>query len=351
MLHTINDEPKKNPMGTLSVSSKGFENYLKLFRGWGYQMISMTDLIEKNYDEKKNFVVLTFDDGFKDNLTVAMPIMKKYGARGTIFVNPDYVSEKSDSESDWGFMTWDEVKEAEASGVFDIQAHSMTHEFVFTSDKIIDYYSPSKFNKYYWLAWMLYPDSPKKWDSSAMQYKDMIPDGYPIFEYGRRISNRKFTPNQDFVNAVIAAGGDEEKAEFDGERGIYETDEEFNGYVKWEIEECKTVLENKLGKTIHTLCFPGGGYTDFALEITKNAGYKCYMTASKLRIGNNNDHLKTLYSGEFVGLNRTSFSLIHPRVLPASFWDYWVARLSLGAYQNKPVYKFIKKLMSKVFHA
>ena len=95
MLHTVNDQPKKNPMGELSVSSKGLEAYLKLFSRWHYQMISMDDLVLGNYDENKPYVVLTFDDGYKDNLTVAFPILKKYGARATIFVNPAYVSKKT----------------------------------------------------------------------------------------------------------------------------------------------------------------------------------------------------------------------------------------------------------------
>ena len=51
-------------------------------------MISIDDLINKRYDENKPYAVLTFDDGFKDNLTVAMPILKKYSARATIAAVP-----------------------------------------------------------------------------------------------------------------------------------------------------------------------------------------------------------------------------------------------------------------------
>lgn len=178
MLHTVNDHPKQNPLGALSVSSKGLEAYMKVFQRWKYQMISMDDLIRKNYDAVRPYVVLTFDDGFKDNLTIALPILKKYKARATIFVNPAYISSKSDADSDWGFMTWDEIRQAADSGVFDIQAHTMTHEFIFTSDKVVDYYTPEKFDQYYWLAWMLYPEAPTQWDSTVMKYRDKIPVGY-----------------------------------------------------------------------------------------------------------------------------------------------------------------------------
>lgn len=351
MLHTVNDFPKKNPLGVLSVSSNGFENYLKVFKKWNYQMISMDDLINRRYDSKKPYIVLTFDDGFKDNLTVALPIMKKYNARGTIFLNPSYVSDESDEKSDWGFMTWDEVLLAKKSGVFDIQSHTMTHEFIFTSDKVIDYYTPDKFDKYYWLAWMLWPDSPNSWNSSATQYSKKIPIGYPIFEYDRRLSAPKFNPSDEYISFLI---NEYNKGTFQtnyrGNHGTYETHEEYIKYAKWEIEECKKVIEKKLLQNIHTLCFPGGGYTNEILQIAKDCGYRCYMNASRLRVGNNHEHLEKLYENEFTGFNRTSFSLIHPGLLPDSFYDYWIAKLSLGTYQNKKLYSILKKFIASVIH-
>lgn len=350
MLHTVNNQPKLNPLGELSVSARGLEAYLKMFKKWHYQMISMDDLVFKRYDATKPFVVLTFDDGFKDNLTVALPVLRKYNAKATIFVNPAYVSKASDKNSDWGFMTWDEVSDAANSGVFDIQAHTMTHEFIFTSDKVVDYYSPEKFNKYYWLAWMLWPDSPRSWDSTANQYKVKIPTGYPIFEYGRRLSSARFVPSQEYVDFLMNSHlcGSDNVEEYNGKRGEYETDQEFSHCIAWQVAECRRILEEKTGKEIHTICFPGGGYTDEVLKIAENSGYRCYMNASRLRLGNNHEHIEKLHKGEFVGLNRTSFSLIHLGVFPESFYDYWVAKLSLGAYQNKKFYKLIKRALSKV---
>jgi peptidoglycan/xylan/chitin deacetylase (PgdA/CDA1 family) len=352
MLHSINNSPKKNPMGVLSVSTQGLESYLKVFKSWNYQMISMDDFVNRCFDQNKDYVVLTFDDGYKDNLTAALPIMKKYNARATIFVNPAYVSYNTDVDSDWGFMTWDEILKAEESGVFDIQAHTMTHEFIFTSDKIVDYYTPDKFNQYYWLAWMLYPESPRQWDSTAYKYRDMIPVGYPIFEYNRRISARKFTPDSVYVDYIIKNYGNTDKInEYVGLHGKLESQEEYENYITWEIVECKKILEDRLNKRIHTLCFPGGGYTEFALRCAEKTGYLCYMTASRMRIGKNTDHVEKLFQGKFCGLNRTSFSRIHPGVLPDSFWDYWTAKLSFGTYQNIKGYSILKKLLSKILHS
>ena len=71
------------------------------------------------------------------------------------------------------------------------------------------------------------------------------------------------------------------------------------------------------------------------------------MNASRLREGNNNDHINDLYDGNFVGLNRTAFSLIHLGLFSDSFYDYWVAKMSLGAYQKKQPWSTMKKILAR----
>lgn len=47
-----------------------------------------------------------------------------------------------------------------------------------------------------------------------------------------------------------------------------------------EISQSKTKLENIIGKTIISFCYPAGKYTEKTIEIVKNAGYK-YATTTK----------------------------------------------------------------------
>lgn len=352
MFHSVNQKRKEHPMGRLSVSPEGLEAYLNLLQKWHYQIISITELLEGQYDENENYIVFTFDDGFKDNLTVASPILEKYNAHATIFVNPGYFSEESDSASEWGFMTWDEVKKAEKSGIFDIQAHTMTHEFVFISDRIVDYYTPGKFEKYYWLAWMLFPESVHRWNSGAYSYRDRIPTGYPVFEYGRRIANKKFIPDKDYVDYIIDTFQRKKTVddEYHGERGQLENEEGYRRYITWEITECKQQLEDELQKRITSLCFPGGGYTDFALQEAEKCGYKCYMIGNQYEISDNFGHLEAIRQNQFDGLSRTSFSQHYLPFMPKAFTDEWIARISLGAFQNKPGYLFLKNVIKRIKH-
>lgn len=350
MFHSVNSASLPHPMKPLMNTKTEFEEYLKTFTRGGYQMISMDDLLQKRYDPARPFAVFTFDDGFRDNLLEALPLMQRYGARGTIFINPAYYTEVPDGVSPYGFLTKDEWKTASESGVFDLQAHTMTHEFIFSSDKVVDVYTKDKFEKYYWLSWMLFPEAVHHWDSRAEEYAERIPEGYPIFEYNRRLSAKKFTPSPTFVAAAVQAYQNGERnlealSALARQDGVFETDEEFSQVIFTQLSDCKRILEETTGKSVHTLCFPGGGYTDEVLSVAKDLGYRCYMRASRLKEGNNLDHLKAFYDGAFVGFNRMSFSKI--RKFNATLAARVTSSVTLGAYQKKPISVLLKKILRK----
>ncbi|MDG1173945.1 MAG: polysaccharide deacetylase family protein, partial [Opitutales bacterium] len=100
----LNNSPKKNNQGCavllyhrifnpsidaqlLSVTPENFEQQL-IFLKENYEVISYRTLIhrlvEKNLCDRS--ICLTFDDGYIDNLTEALPLLEKYSMPATIFV-------------------------------------------------------------------------------------------------------------------------------------------------------------------------------------------------------------------------------------------------------------------------
>jgi len=68
----------------------------------------------------KRAACLTFDDGNITVRTRAWPLLRRYGAKATLFIHPGGIGTK-------GKMTWAQLGEMARAGV-DIQSHGMTHE-------------------------------------------------------------------------------------------------------------------------------------------------------------------------------------------------------------------------------
>ena len=61
-----------------------------------YDIIPLEEVSERlSHPKKKKFIVFTMDDGYKDNLTKALPIFKKHDVPYTIFVTTDFPDQKA----------------------------------------------------------------------------------------------------------------------------------------------------------------------------------------------------------------------------------------------------------------
>ncbi|MBN2311374.1 MAG: polysaccharide deacetylase family protein [Candidatus Hydrogenedentes bacterium] len=74
-------------------------------------------------------VAVTFDDGYRDNLTHAAPVLHEFGIPATVFVVAGRMGGMLDHDHDpatSSLLTWDEARELASAGV-EIGAHSMSH--------------------------------------------------------------------------------------------------------------------------------------------------------------------------------------------------------------------------------
>lgn len=75
--------------------------------------------------------LITFDDGYADNLWYAIPVLKKFGITPVIFLTVDYIGSDHifdryrDKEKD-RLLNWDEVKNMSGEGVV-FGSHSLSH--------------------------------------------------------------------------------------------------------------------------------------------------------------------------------------------------------------------------------
>lgn len=102
-----------------------------------YQVITLkalVDALDKNKKIAKRSVVLTFDDGYRDNYTEVFPLIKKYQAPITIFVAVGFVEKKINffPNTIWQSLQADEIKTMADSGYVTVGAHGYTHKTLTT---------------------------------------------------------------------------------------------------------------------------------------------------------------------------------------------------------------------------
>ncbi|MCC5929255.1 MAG: polysaccharide deacetylase family protein [Cyclobacteriaceae bacterium] len=73
-----------NPVNEIFTDE--LEALIRFYKTKGIDIISLNQVPEYLHAKKKFFVVFTFDDGYKDNLRLGLPVFEKYNAPFTIYV-------------------------------------------------------------------------------------------------------------------------------------------------------------------------------------------------------------------------------------------------------------------------
>jgi peptidoglycan/xylan/chitin deacetylase (PgdA/CDA1 family) len=73
---------------------------------------------------------VTFDDGYRDNLTEAAPVLAEFGIPGTIYLPSRIIDGEVPFhwyENPPPALTWDEIGELVSGDLVDVQSHTLTH--------------------------------------------------------------------------------------------------------------------------------------------------------------------------------------------------------------------------------
>lgn len=94
LLHKIyNSRDEVTPLnGTISegVDRHQFETFVKYFSDRKVKFIDETDILQNKLDPGKQYIYLTFDDGYYNNFR-CIDILNKYNAKATFYISTDHV--------------------------------------------------------------------------------------------------------------------------------------------------------------------------------------------------------------------------------------------------------------------
>lgn len=108
----------------LRVPKEVFREQMKYLKENGYTTLTLDELysfLVKNKPIPEKSIVITFDDGYKDNYENAYPVLKEFGLNATVFV----ITSSVDNEKD--YLTSSQLKEMDKNGV-DIESHTVNHD-------------------------------------------------------------------------------------------------------------------------------------------------------------------------------------------------------------------------------
>lgn len=122
-----------------NISIEVFEQQLAYLKQQQYQVLTLGEIVERMTAGEalpQRCVALTVDDAYESFLTGAMPVLRRYGYRATLFVNTDSVGAGS-------YLDWTQLRALAQEGI-EIGNHSAAHPY-FVSRQ---YRDPDG-----WLAW------------------------------------------------------------------------------------------------------------------------------------------------------------------------------------------------------
>jgi peptidoglycan/xylan/chitin deacetylase (PgdA/CDA1 family) len=142
MYHRISDETEgRHPYYETNTSPQAFARQLQFLREQGYSTVQLDRawncLVAGETDKK--YVMITFDDGYRDFYDAAFPILSQNGFTATVFVVTSKVNDCRSELKGKECLTWAEVRELHRHGM-GIGSHTVSHpELKFLSPKEVDY--------------------------------------------------------------------------------------------------------------------------------------------------------------------------------------------------------------------
>ncbi|ELR63994.1 Polysaccharide deacetylase [Photobacterium marinum] len=113
------------------------EKHFKLLKKMGFETLTFADFQDRGtmsrLEAGKRYIMITVDDGYRDNYELLFPLLKKYGFKAVIYTvtGVDYnrwdVENPGQAEKRAELMTPKQIKEMADSGLVEFGGHTLTH--------------------------------------------------------------------------------------------------------------------------------------------------------------------------------------------------------------------------------
>ncbi|MBF0529815.1 MAG: polysaccharide deacetylase family protein [Deltaproteobacteria bacterium] len=254
--HRIIPDNQKQIASTISVTQNSLRRQIRFYKKY-FKVISLEKAVEllRNHQVDQPYLVITFDDGYKDNYTLGLDIFLSENVEPTVFVTTDCVDKQ---ENLWP----DDVRNALYNAQF-LDPVSLTDPKITIK--------PDWYNRICAVERII--DFLKNYDAnSRSQYLERLRDRFKTsncqdslmlnWDEVRMLSNNRTHIGSHTVSHTILGHLPEKDA-------------------LQELEISKNILEDQLNAPVKTFAYPNGKISDFnevSIDLLKKTGYECAVT-------------------------------------------------------------------------
>lgn len=287
-----------------NVNTSLLEKHFELIKKQKFQTLTASE-VKQSADEKKKLpkysILITFDDGYYDNYVNVFPLLKKYNFKATFFINSAFIKEKVDrtttiiKDSDTAnkeivkrfykgedpsseqYMTWEEIKEMQQSGLCDFQLHSHSHKLAFSTLELRGFVENDDFG---YEAMHVYNGKPEI--------------GYPMLRSRGETTIRRLIPKKEFLLDIQKLytqkknlNQSQRKKEITEyiknhpEAAVQESIVDATSRIKLEINKNQEELTKHLDKMPIAYAWPYGHRSEFGRAIIKKEHVHLFFTCKK----------------------------------------------------------------------
>ncbi len=113
-----------------NVPPEELEWHIAYLKSNGFTFVSMDEIylyLSGRITLAPKTVCITFDDGYKDNLTEALSVLEKYGAPAIIYIASSYI-DRGFGAKDLPACSWDDIKYLNSHPLITIGGHTINHK-------------------------------------------------------------------------------------------------------------------------------------------------------------------------------------------------------------------------------
>ena len=273
MIHGVMDEldnPSWKPLRP-QLSRKKLEEYLQvLFRR--YRFVSLSDAVEMLQGRKPiqpYTLVLTFDDGYRNNLTHALPILRRYNAPATFFVPTGFL----DNPRPFWFDRLDYALQQPQVNGREVKVGSVAIRLDSSSvEALCESYK--RFRRTAKEEQMPDYEFLRDMEQLAAQLEE---------ESGRALADIQ---EEDDWSAIMTWEQIEKNVNSDVTFGSHTVDHVRLGLVdtgvaRDQLERSRMDIEKHTGKPCLSLCYPNGSFTGETVRLARECGYLYGVTTQE----------------------------------------------------------------------